>query len=400
MAQLRTAKYDNVNLLRAIAALAVVVYHVIEHGQWTTFPSEGPLKYLRIGWIGVDLFFAISGFVIAYSALLLYRKEPGEFAGKYWRRRLSRIVPLYMLTLVLWIAFAAPGFFSQPARGWAWQLFTHLAFIHSFWPDTHGALDGPNWSLAVEMQFYLAVALLIRWIDRTPGWRIWLYAILIAWAWRACMLMLYGNGDAYILFVKTTQLPGMLDEFGAGIFLAKWVLDGRHPMPMKGLLPVLGAAVTGYFAMQLFWPRATFWNNGYMVVFRHTALSVRRWNRSAACASWVMIASVCELPKRAIWARAESTPSTTAIESVGPSHSVLKSRSVAAGRPGTTDCARASARKSQPSAARSATIAGSREEAMPASMSSVSVAPHTPVRRILPLTTMALAMARSALRST
>ena len=274
MARLRTGKYDNVNLLRALAALAVVVYHVIEHGRWTAFPSEGPLRYFRVGWIGVDLFFVISGFVIAYSALILYRQAPGEFAGKYWRRRISRIVPLYMLTLVLWIAFASPGFFSQPARDWSWQLFTHLAFIHSFWPETHGAIDGPNWSLAVEMQFYLAIALLIGWIDRTPGWRIWLYGILISWAWRACMLALYGNGEAYVLFVKTTQLPGMLDEFGAGIFLAKWILDGRRRVPMKGPLAVLAAAATGYIAAQLYWPRAEYWNDAAMVVFWHTALSV------------------------------------------------------------------------------------------------------------------------------
>ena len=274
MQRLHTEKYHNINLLRAFAALAVVAYHVIEHGTWTTFPTEGPLTVFRIGWLGVDLFFGISGFVIAYSALLLYRKAPAAFAGAYWRRRLSRILPLYLLTLVLWIAFVWPSFFGMATRDWAWHLFTHLAFIHSFWTDTHGSIDGPNWSLAIEMQFYLAIALLIGWIDRTPGWRIWLYGILISWAWRACMLMLYGNGDTYTLFVKTTQLPGVLDEFGAGIFLAKWVLDGRGRLPMKGLPWLLAAVTLGYVAMALYWPRAMYWNEPYMVVFWRTAFSL------------------------------------------------------------------------------------------------------------------------------
>ncbi len=269
----RTEKFVNINLLRAFAALAVVVYHVIEHGNWRTFPREGPLSGFTVGWMGVDLFFTISGFVIAYSALLLYRSAPREFASSYWKRRLARILPLYLLTLGVWIAFTSAAFFDQPIGDWAWQLATHLTFIHSFWIETHGTIDGPNWSLAIEMQFYVAVALLIAWIDRAPGWRIWLYAILISWAWRASMLAMYGNADPYLLFVKTTQLPGVLDEFGAGIFLAKWVLDG-HRLPGRGLVAVLAAAATGYVAMHLFWPRALYWDNAYMVVFWHTALSL------------------------------------------------------------------------------------------------------------------------------
>src|SRR5258706_2988817 len=246
-----TGKYDNINLLRAFAALAVVVYHVIEHGRWTAIPRDGALGYLRLGWLGVDLFFVISGFVITYAGLLLYRKAPARFASDYWRRRLARILPLYLLTIVLWVAFTREHFFAQ--ADWGWQLFTHLAFIHNLFPDTHGTIDGPNWSLGVEMQFYLGVALLIGWIDRTPGWRIWLYGIAISCAWRAIMLMAYGDTNPLLLHVRTTQLPGTLDLFGAGIFLAKWVLDGRRRLPMPGPMFLLAAAVAGYIALQLYW---------------------------------------------------------------------------------------------------------------------------------------------------
>jgi peptidoglycan/LPS O-acetylase OafA/YrhL len=274
MARMRTDKYDNINLLRAFAALAVVVYHVIEHAHWAAFPREGVLAVFSIGWLGVDLFFGISGFVIAYSALILYRKAPAGFANAYWRRRISRILPLYLLTLVLWIAFLWPTFFAMATREWAWHLFTHLGFIHNFWTGTHGSIDGPNWSLGIEMQFYLAIALLIGWIDRTPGWRIWLYGIVISWAWRAAMFWIYADGDVYTLFVKTTQLPGVLDEFGAGIFLAKWVLDGRGSLPLKGLPWLAAAVVTGYVTMAIYWPHAMYWDDVYMVVFWRTVFSV------------------------------------------------------------------------------------------------------------------------------
>ena len=283
-------RFENINLLRAFAALAVVTYHVIEKGHWTTFPMDGPLVVFRMGWAGVDLFFVISGFVIAYSALILYRRDPKRFQRDYWMRRLTRIVPLYFLTVAAWIWLMWPGFFDQPLGDWGWQLFTHLAFIHNFWPGTHSMIDGVNWSLAVEMQFYLLVALLIGWIDRTPGWRIWLYGIAIAWMWRAYTVALYGGPttDAGSVFVHSTQLPGTLDEFGAGIFLAKWVLDGTRLTALRGVLWIAGAALAGWLVMPEYWSHAAYWIFPGMVVF---------WKTGFAVVLLCIVAAAVELPQ-------------------------------------------------------------------------------------------------------
>ena len=81
-------------------------------------------------------------------------------------------------------------------------------------------------------------------------------------------------GDVPLLFVKTTQLPGTLDEFGAGIFLAKWVLDGRPRLPLKSVALVTAAATAGYIAMAIYWPRAGYWDDAAMVIGWRTALSV------------------------------------------------------------------------------------------------------------------------------
>ena len=277
------ARFDNVNLLRAFAALAVVVYHVIEHSKWTAYPTEGPLVTFRIGWIGVDLFFVISGFVITYSALALWRAEPAAFQRRYWARRISRIVPLYVLTMAAWIVLVAP---AHSPREWAWQLFAHLTFIHGFFPSTHSSIDGVNWTLAIEMQFYLAVALLVRWIDRTPGWRVVLWAFAISWAWRASMFVIYGHGDTFPLWMHVTQLPGTLDEFAAGILLAKSVLDGRDArQPVRWLV---AAGATGYAAMAIFWARAEYWNDAAMVIF---------WRSSAAVFLFCVVAAAVQLPQ-------------------------------------------------------------------------------------------------------
>jgi peptidoglycan/LPS O-acetylase OafA/YrhL len=287
------ARFENINLLRAFAALSVVVYHVIEHSNWTAWPQSGPLLTFRIGWYGVDLFFVISGFVIAYSALLLHRADADEFQRRYWNRRLTRILPLSLVTLFLYLAIFRPWWWWTPQM-WVIQLATHLTFTHSFSTVTHGSIDGPNWSLGIEMQFYLAMALLVGWIDRTPAWRIALYCVLISWAWRAAMLFLYGGGaDAFPVFVKVVQLPGQLDEFGSGIVLAKCVLDSRHDRFSNAVPWILGAAATGYATFAVFWSNGSYWDIPWMVVLWRTMLAA-----FFACVVGVAIALPQSLARR------------------------------------------------------------------------------------------------------
>ena len=267
-------RFENVNLLRAFAATAVVVYHVIEFTHWKSFPITGPLLTFRIGWIGVDLFFVISGFVITSSALALYRKDRSEFRRTYWTRRLSRIVPLYVLTGALWIIFFGPALPDQPVRRWVWQIVAHLSFMHTFWPVTFDSIDGVNWTLGVEMQFYLAVALLAPWLARTAGWRIWVYCILIAWTWRAAMFYASGQVDPDRLFMRVIQLPGTLDEFGAGIFLAKILQARPRPKPSAGWAWAIASVVLGIACMGVYWPHANYWNEAGMVIFWRTSLGI------------------------------------------------------------------------------------------------------------------------------
>lgn len=269
----RAARFDNINLLRALAALSVLVYHVIEHAGWSSFPVSGPLSAFRLGWLGVDLFFVISGFVIAYSALRSWRESPASFAGRYWAHRLARIVPLYLLTVAIWVLFFWNGFFAQPTRIWTFHLASHLGFVHTFWPETFGSIDGANWSVGIEMQFYLAIALLVPWIDRTPGWRIWLAGILVAWGWRAAMAWAHVGEGGNDVFVHVSQLPGCLDEFGAGIFLAKIVLGEREFPPLRAAAWIAAAAISGWATMAVYWPRASYWDIPGMVVFWRTALA-------------------------------------------------------------------------------------------------------------------------------
>lgn len=267
-------RFENINLLRAFAATAVVVFHVIYYANWSSFPTDGPLLTLRIGWIGVDLFFVISGFVITRSALVLWRQDPAAFAGRYWARRAARIVPLYVLTCALWIVLFKRHWFDQATAHLLWQTASHMTFTHTFWPVTYSSIDGVNWTIALEMQFYLAVAMFVPWLARTPGWRIWVACILIAWAWRGAMVWFFGHYEPGRLFMRVTQLPGVLDEFGAGIFLAK-LLDRRPaPSPRGGALWALAAVVTGVVCFGLYLTNSSYWDLPAMITFWHTSLGV------------------------------------------------------------------------------------------------------------------------------
>lgn len=154
--------------IRATAILAVLVFH--------TFPG-----LLRGGFTGVDVFFVLSGFLIA--SIILNDIRDGSFSlREFYIRRIQRLLPNSAVTvlavLVLWSVLLPPSVSKQVGRHSLWTL-TNLSnfFIWrnfgGYWGDS--ARFSPllhTWSLAVEEQFYLvfptSIALLAR-FQRDPS---------------------------------------------------------------------------------------------------------------------------------------------------------------------------------------------------------------------------------------
>lgn len=271
-----------IDILRGFAALSVLVHHVIELGGWSLFPTAGPLVWFRIGWMGVDLFFVISGFVIALSAFAgIERDGPSNFRGSFMKKRLLRIVPLHYLTMLVFLVFITPELLFE--RFWI-NLLSHLFFVHNFHFKLHGGINGANWSLATEMQFYLLIAIVAPWLKSTAYWKFSLLFIAIAVCWRWAMIALFPPDPVYAtfpLFVAATQLPGMLDEFAIGILLARLFLSARFASFIQrcrqpgGLLVVI-IAVTFSLSLifSIFWSHSNFWDNKAMVIFFRTGLAI------------------------------------------------------------------------------------------------------------------------------
>lgn len=256
--------FEAVDVLRGFAALSVVVYHVIELFNWTAFPSSGPLLWFRAGWMGVDLFFVISGFVIGLSAFSeIDRCGPLHFQGPFFARRLARIAPLHYLTMLVFVVFISPELLFT--NFWA-NLTSHLLFVHNLNLNLHGAINGSNWSLATEMQFYVLMLLVAPWVRVGRWWAIATVFIGVAWAWRYGVTLFVQPSaqlGPFPVFVAATQLPGMLDEFVAGLLLARLVRSEHGKKLLVGrvsiqvTLLVLAVMVTAV-AMSIYWRYASF----------------------------------------------------------------------------------------------------------------------------------------------
>jgi peptidoglycan/LPS O-acetylase OafA/YrhL len=147
--------------LRGIAALVVVLHHISQSFTPLTPGSLSLRLWLGVthaGWIGVDIFFALSGFLI--TRVLLTARTREHYYRNFYARRLLRLAPPYLIMLVL-IAVCVPhvGPF----------LLISFFYLSNFFP-LFGILEkftyGPLWSLAVEEHFYLFWPWLVRFLSR------------------------------------------------------------------------------------------------------------------------------------------------------------------------------------------------------------------------------------------
>jgi peptidoglycan/LPS O-acetylase OafA/YrhL len=289
--------FPNINFLRALAAILVLVYHVIELTEWKSFPVKGPLLSFRLGWLGVDLFFVISGFVIGLSAIKLYRDSQDNYHKTFVRRRLARIAPLYFFTAILFLALLAPDLWKMKTKELLAHIGAHAAFVHNWFYKTHGSINGPNWSVAAEMQFYLLALLLCPVLSKVKPWKILFWGIVIAWISRfAAFWWTMERGNTYRTFIFSSQVPGMADEFAFGIFLARLFLDGTlrswaGKWERSRLLAIAGILFAGlvvwFWGMSIFWKNSHYWTNVFMVTF---------WRTTVAMSFASLVALLCLLP--------------------------------------------------------------------------------------------------------
>ena len=207
--------------LRGVAIAAVVAYHAF---GWP-----------RGGWIGVHLFFVLSGFLI--TSLLL---EDGAGLRAFYVRRARRLLPALAALLVGYLLLAAAR--GESGLGAVARSGFYTGNVYeAFWPGASHRLDGLNhlWSLAQEEQFYLvwpAALLLVRRAKRPALLLTSLAAALMAYR---LGLGFAGASDARIYFAPDTNVDGLL--LGAALAFRPLAATPRRIAASVVVLALIGA---------------------------------------------------------------------------------------------------------------------------------------------------------------
>ena len=139
--------------LRTLAITLVLVYHygrIFPHPEWTN-------TYSKFGWTGVDLFFVLSGYLIASQLFATVAKGHKISVRDFYVKRFFRIIPAYLLVVILYFSF--PFIREREALAPLWK---YLSFTQNLRLDlrTQGTFSHA-WSLCIEEQFYLFFPIII-----------------------------------------------------------------------------------------------------------------------------------------------------------------------------------------------------------------------------------------------
>jgi peptidoglycan/LPS O-acetylase OafA/YrhL len=259
--------------LRGVAVLWVVVFHYVvvrsEHFsdpliEW--IDASYPLRVVvRYGFLGVDLFFLITGFLLVlpwFKHAAEGRERPS--ARRFYWRRVRRIVPAYYVQLLLLFFVFVPLINPElwrSARGFVLaNLGLHALFLHQLTPYSSASLsiNGPLWTLTLEMQYYVLLPLIAAWFVRAPNLTAAAFvAASLVWQTLAAhdlapLISLYAAigarwniPEADLRHLAATQLPSYLGHFALGILCGRAWYRNRGAAAGVGGSLVLGALAVG-----------------------------------------------------------------------------------------------------------------------------------------------------------
>jgi peptidoglycan/LPS O-acetylase OafA/YrhL len=242
--------------IRFFAAFYVVLFHTVPevgHGYQLG-------RFLQLGYISVSFFFTLSGFILA---LVYLQGEMPLDKRRFWAARFARIFPLYVATLVL----AVPPLLMEMIhrRGWAYailrmsKLFLANCFMLQAWDIRLRGLDNPNWSVAVEVFFYLVFPLFALLLRRRSARALCFLAL--GFYLGGLLLVLWASGF-HLPIDELKFLPILhIHEFVAGTCAGLWLLhlgpEGREAL-RKNANRILFASLVAFSVFFYFYPRIPF----------------------------------------------------------------------------------------------------------------------------------------------
>lgn len=212
-------RVDGLNTLRAAAILLVFMYH------YMVFVSRAPTFgwASTVGWVGVDLFFVLSGYLIANQLFAGISKGESLLLRAFYIRRALRTLPNFYVVLALYLLFPAVMGGREPPALWRFLTFTQNYQLQPGTAFSHA------WSLCIEEQFYLLLPILVVLAARFGtsirlAWALLAVAIIAGVATRGVLWLEYGReaGGAIAGYHPNLYYSSFcrMDEFLPGVAVA------------------------------------------------------------------------------------------------------------------------------------------------------------------------------------
>jgi peptidoglycan/LPS O-acetylase OafA/YrhL len=244
-----TRTFGSLNGLRGLCILAVIWHHV------PVSRYGGALSHR--GFLGVDMFFVLSGFLIVTLLLREHGRTGSISLRRFYARRTLRIMPIYyMLILMISMIYMMIRPYSESAQNYYHSLPFLLTYT-SNWASIKAGNMGIMWSLATEEQFYLVWPAIEKFL------RPWWVAVALAIVLVANQLVNFGVFNPLIATTYGAARPAILDvtftPIALGVVLAHLLHTRETFIPMYRLLGGRGAALGMGAALVLLiaaWPGA------------------------------------------------------------------------------------------------------------------------------------------------
>ncbi|MEI7556612.1 acyltransferase family protein [Candidatus Chlorohelix sp.] len=262
--------------LRAVAVIAVILYHA-------------DLLFIPGGFLGVEIFFVISGYLITSLLLEEVRHTGTTNLQMFWFRRARRLLPAVFLLLIATLAFSVTFLSSEVAsiRGDAlastgyvtnWYLiFENKSYFESI---SRPSLLKHLWSLAVEEQFYILFPLLLCFVLIKLR-RIYALLILVVGIIGSTLLMaalyLPDADPSRIYYGTDTRAAGLLIGAALAYFWTPWRMQSREDRVPPILLDIIGLAALGGLIFILIWldeSNPFLYQGGFLVTGLLTAILI------------------------------------------------------------------------------------------------------------------------------
>lgn len=250
--------------LRFLAAFWVLLFHFRNHLGL----GLSQIGFVADGYLGVDLFFTLSGFILAH--VYLSSLESGRFGyGGFLKNRIARVYPMHLAALaaiiILFLAASAAGAGVGSPDAFKWSdLPAHVFMVHAWGTTQAVGWNFPSWSISAEWAAYLLFPLVASLVLKAQRWS----GAFLAATLTLCVFSFWGLSNLHQMlpwvgreFAQMTAQIGalrILPSFLLGVAL--YAFGRTHPAPKSWAWPIVGASAAWVVAVTSFgWWEAYIW---------------------------------------------------------------------------------------------------------------------------------------------